>query len=55
MPGDTKEEFYDPAVLNRQAAKWFMQTIGFAGERVTTLEKGLDSIEQVLQKLEDCS
>jgi hypothetical protein len=52
IPGQ-KEESYDPAVLNQSARKFFMETIGFASERTTTIKDGLDTLEKVLQRLED--
>ena len=52
LPGE-KEQEYDPAVMSHLSEKWFKEVVGFTSERTTTIEKGLDSLEQVLQKLED--
>lgn len=52
IPGQ-EESSYDPAVLNQPAERFFKETIGFSSERTTTIEKGLDILEKVLQKLED--
>jgi len=54
LPGQ-EEKSYDPSVLSKPARDFFMETIKFTSGTTTTIEKGLDTLEQVFQKLEDHS
>lgn len=47
-----KRYTYDSSVLSPRSESYFIEIIGFASERTTTIKDALDTIEQVFKRIE---